>query len=100
MKLEKRFYKTAMNNIVEYNDYLDTVIHLFKNKCTKEKEQKEIIQTLWYKVGNAILNDSIAIWLNDKETDLLEYATEYVEENLQVELTEIIKRELEVKIKC
>lgn len=96
MKLEKRFFKTAMNNIVEYNDYLDTITHLFKNKCTKEKEQKETMQTLWYKVANALITDAVAIWLNDKETDLLEYATEYVDENLQAELIQLVKEEMEV----
>lgn len=96
MKLEKRLFKTAMHNIVEYTECLDAIIHLFKNSEKAQQERKDI-STLWYKVGNAIATNSVAIWLNDTEVALLESATEYVEENLQYELNLIIKERMEVK---
>lgn len=74
MKLEKRFYKNALHNVEDYKQELK-----FKNALSDIDYTEDIkdLVNLQFKLANAYINDYIAIWLNDKETTLLEEATDY-----------------------
>lgn len=74
MKLEKRFYKNALHNVKDYKNYLALANDTFDIDYTEELND---LLDLEFKLANAYINDYIAIWLNDKETNLLEEATDY-----------------------
>jgi len=90
MKLEKRFIKTAMNNLINYNKYFDKIITIYKNSKKEEIIQlghikEKTFNNLWLKLALAISQDNKVIWLNDMETDILNEAINYVGDCLIIE---------------
>ena len=90
MKLEKRFIKTALNNLMNYNKHFNRIIHIYKNSKNKELIQlghikEATFNNLWLKLALAISQDNKVIWLNDVETDILNEAINYVGDCLIIE---------------
>lgn len=99
MKLEKRFFENAYNNIVDYKDYLALANDDFDIDYTEELND---LLDLQFKLGNANVCQYEAIWLNDKEADLLEEATDYTIDILEKQryillIAQKYVKEMEVK---
>jgi hypothetical protein len=81
MKLENKYFKNAYKNMQDYKSYLQ-----YSQNDVDFTSEIITINELLFKIGNAIICNLKAIWLNDKEATILEEATDY-----QIEILENTK---------